>query len=222
MEAIGDLLQQEIARVVSQRVVDFLEAVEIEQEKRHGTAFVFGPPQRSFDTLFQQVAVGQVGQRVVGRLVSQQLLLGLALGDVSQECHSAVNALGHHRRDRHFDGEAGAGRAPGRRLGRGREAVDGIGRFGAACIDSHQLADVAPDRLRLAVAEHHLGGPVERLDGSVVAKRQHRVEAVLDDVVHQDLGAADLLTLEEQSQRLLVDAAGQPETVTTHERGQPR
>ena len=66
---------------MAERVVDALEAVEIEAE--HGKALAAPQAQeRLLQLLAEQRAVGEVGERVVARQVGDLLLLAAALGDV--------------------------------------------------------------------------------------------------------------------------------------------
>ncbi len=80
---------------MAERVVDALEAVEVEAE--HGEALAAPQAlQRLLQLLAEQGAVGEVGERVVARKVGDLLLLAAALGDVLVERHpaSAFERLG--------------------------------------------------------------------------------------------------------------------------------
>jgi len=90
VHARGDLAQQRVADVMPERVVDLLEAVEVEEEEGRaaGARVVSRGPvvrgrQRSGQAVEQQGAVGEAGQRVVERLVAQRLLGRGALGHVA-------------------------------------------------------------------------------------------------------------------------------------------
>ena len=83
------LLQQRVADGVPERVVDALEAIEVETE--HGEALAaLQAQQRLLQLLAEQRAVGELGQRVVAREVGDLLLLAAALGDVLVERHPAA------------------------------------------------------------------------------------------------------------------------------------
>ena len=71
LQARGDLLQQAVARVVPERVVDLLEAVEVDQQQRGGLAAALGRGQRGLHPVVEQRAVGEVGEVVVQGLVAQ-------------------------------------------------------------------------------------------------------------------------------------------------------
>ena len=77
--------QDRVAGGVTERVVDDLEAVEIEHQDRHVDAFTPATGQRVGETVERQRAVRQAGERVVQRGVSSRLFLGVALdGDDDQ------------------------------------------------------------------------------------------------------------------------------------------
>ena len=84
-DALGGLDQQLIALVVSERVVDFLEAIEVDKE--HGQVRLVAT--RAFDFLVQAVdeqpSIGQVGQHVVVGLVPDHRLGTLLFGDVVEQ-----------------------------------------------------------------------------------------------------------------------------------------
>ena len=60
--------QHGVAGGVAERVVDLLEAIEIDVEQRDAAAVVVGRPRRArSSTLVEIAAVGQAGQRIVQR-----------------------------------------------------------------------------------------------------------------------------------------------------------
>jgi hypothetical protein len=84
LQAGGDLEQQRVAGLVAERVVDELEAVDVEEEDRDGArAAAHAPAQREREAVAEQRAVGQPGQLVVQRAVGQVELGRPALGDVA-------------------------------------------------------------------------------------------------------------------------------------------
>ena len=89
-EPLGDGGQQQVADRVAERVVDVLEAVEIEEQ--HGELAV--PPMRAGDRLSdaigEQRPVGQAGQRVVVSHVHDALVGETPLGDLGLQ--SGVDA----------------------------------------------------------------------------------------------------------------------------------
>ena len=81
-QALGDLLQHLVAGGVAERVVDVLEAVQVDEHHRGLLAVALARGQRLGEPVFQQAAVGQPGQRVVvGEVLRARL--GLApVGDL--------------------------------------------------------------------------------------------------------------------------------------------
>ncbi len=73
-----------VAEMVAERVVDRLEAVEVDEVQRERAVAPTPPRQRLAQPLSQQRPVRQVGQRVVVREMAEPLLCRLALGDVER------------------------------------------------------------------------------------------------------------------------------------------
>ena len=89
-QAVGDLDQQAIARLVTKGVVDRLEAVEIDVADRHQPGCAAGQGQRLVHAIGQQDSVGNAGQRVVMGNVLQLALLFLEVADVGEHAEGAV------------------------------------------------------------------------------------------------------------------------------------
>ena len=66
-EPLGDRLQEQVPRVVAERVVDALEMVEVEEQARDLRAVALGARQDLPQPLVQERAVGQPGEDVVLR-----------------------------------------------------------------------------------------------------------------------------------------------------------
>ena len=81
-QALRDLLEQVVARRVAERVVDLLEAVEIEHHQRAAALGRLVGGQRGGQPLDHAVAIGQTGQRIVLREARGIALLLVAGGDV--------------------------------------------------------------------------------------------------------------------------------------------
>ena len=91
-EALGDLLEQLVAGVVAEAVVDLLEAVEVdEQHGERRRAERSRPRERLVEPVAEERAVGETGQAVVERLAGQLLLEPDALGDVARVEHDAAD-----------------------------------------------------------------------------------------------------------------------------------
>ena len=88
-EALGDALEECIPDDVAERVVDVLEPVQIDEEKREAAA----APPRLADAerqpVVEQQAVGQAGEGIAGRQLLDALFRTLAIGDV-QDGHDEV------------------------------------------------------------------------------------------------------------------------------------
>ena len=70
----GHLDEQGVAGGVSERVVDAFEVVDVEEDHGQARASLRAPPEPVLDLLAEQRAVGEIGERVVVRLVGQLLL----------------------------------------------------------------------------------------------------------------------------------------------------
>ncbi len=82
-----DLFEQLIADLVAQRVVDLLETIEI---KKKDCQFLLVPlrlRKLDCDDFLEKASVGQVGQRVVVRHMSDLLLQPLPLGDIPNDTY---------------------------------------------------------------------------------------------------------------------------------------
>ena len=69
LEPLGDLLEEHVAVVVAERVVDLLEVIEVHDHHGQAAVAALGGAQRLLDAVAEQHAVGQAGERVVQRLV---------------------------------------------------------------------------------------------------------------------------------------------------------
>ena len=81
-KAATELNQHAVARVVPERVVDLLEAVEIEEQHPGDGAVTRRSPESLLAHLEEHRPVGQARERVVARLVLEAMLGALQLGDV--------------------------------------------------------------------------------------------------------------------------------------------
>ncbi|MNF77364.1 hypothetical protein D3C84_595060 [compost metagenome] len=84
-QACGHVLEHAITGGMAQRVVDRLEAIEVEEHQHHPGFLPFGVLQRGVQAILEQRAVGQVRQGVVVGQAMNALLAGLALADVTEE-----------------------------------------------------------------------------------------------------------------------------------------
>ena len=117
LEPRRDLGEQSIAGGVAERVVDVLEAVEVEPEHRHQLAVALGAGHGAVEMLVELKPVGQAGQRIVHGEIADLVLGQPALADAPRgngrghgEAHHDQEAGGQrHHREREI-GEAGSGR----------------------------------------------------------------------------------------------------------------
>ena len=84
-QAPAGRLEHAVAGGVPHRVVDVLEAVEVEEQHRHPPRAASRADDRVADALAQQGTVGQAGEGVVIGEVAQLLLGALAVGDVGSD-----------------------------------------------------------------------------------------------------------------------------------------
>src|ERR1700687_1438508 len=77
-QARRDLLQETVTAVVTERVVDVLEAIEVEQQHAEHLLVAARSEQRLAESVAEQAAVGQSGQRVVQSLVLERIRMRLA------------------------------------------------------------------------------------------------------------------------------------------------
>ena len=66
-----DGVEQFVPQQVSQRVVDLLEAIDVQKEDRHPALVTMGQRERVHQTVAQQQAVREIGQRIVARRMGQ-------------------------------------------------------------------------------------------------------------------------------------------------------
>jgi hypothetical protein len=96
--AAADLKQQIVTDQMADRIVDDLEAIQIDEQHRELLVRIRGVTlHRLLEPLQQQGAVGQSGQRIVQRLVLQPTLDTFALGDLFAQV-----AVGQRQRARAF------------------------------------------------------------------------------------------------------------------------
>ena len=95
LEAGRDLHQQGVTGYVTQRVVDFLESVEVQKQYRHFPSVAARQGQSQFCPLRQQRPVGQVGQGIVIGQVLDALFGLLAHADVAGVADGADDPIVH-------------------------------------------------------------------------------------------------------------------------------
>ena len=135
------VLQDEVAGVVAERVVDHLEAVEVEEQHRHVALLAARGHDRLVEAVLHEAPVGQPGERVVVRHVVDGALGVEALGDVLHQGSEADQLPGAVRERRVVP--LAMDRAPdARHVGRG--GLVALGRL-------HQVAAHGLDRGALRI-----------------------------------------------------------------------
>ena len=81
-QPLRDALEQAVAHAVAQRVVDDLEAVQVQEQHGQPLARAVRVGHRHRETVVEQHPVGQAGERVLVGQAADTLLRPLALGDV--------------------------------------------------------------------------------------------------------------------------------------------
>ena len=167
LEPARDRDQQPVSHVVAERVVDELEAVEVEEQHggRGGRLGALGAADRLVEAVEEQHAVGQPGQGVVHRVVLEALLGLLAVGDVGLAAddaqRAAVLVADRHPAREHPAVGAVAVLDPVLVLevvaGAGQVGVERLGERGAVVlVDAAEPLAGRVAQLGLAVAEHLL------------------------------------------------------------------
>ena len=192
-QAPGDLQQQLVAGGMPEAVVHQLEAVQVEEQ--HGV-FVARAGDRALQAVaqlaFEQYAVGQPGQGIVSGIVLELALEAPLLGHIADRAAGVDLAVDLHRTCAHHDLDACSV------LAQQHHAVVARGQFAGLApavalllavlrLRRHQQAEVGPDQLLFAVAEHRREGLVH----VGVAVGVHHVDAdltVLDQIAVARLG----------------------------------
>jgi len=166
-QSLGHFLQQLVADLVPQRVVEDLEVVQVDEQQRPVLAGAGTFGERALQAVEQELAVGQVGQRIVESQVTDHVLGRLALGDVAADGHP-VRDLVTGRFDRHhfqLDPEPGAALAPDHQFGAGflvvLQANGQVAQFGNGGVQVQQHAGGLANDLFPAVAGVLLEGVVD-------------------------------------------------------------
>ena len=86
-------MQDRVAGLMAEAVVDGLEVVEVDEHDRDQRAAADGRAERVRDAVGEEGAVGKIGDRVVERLMRELVLEGLALADVAAVEHDPLDVL---------------------------------------------------------------------------------------------------------------------------------
>ena len=188
LQAAAHLLQDLVAGVVAERVVDVLEVVHVHEQDGHRHVLAALGGERVTDAVAEQGAVGQAGEDVVEGLVLELGLEGLALADVAHVQHDPRDRLvGEQVGGQHFhvaasDPRRGAPGTPSRPAGPGAaaatEATNATMREASSSWTSSPR-DCSARSVGL-VPEGRLDRGADVVDGRVLADHADHVGGVLD------------------------------------------
>ena len=106
-QARGDLLQQRIADVVAEGIVDLLEVVQVDEQQRQA-AIVMLMLQGALQALLELQTIGQLGQHVETRQMAQMIGRPPPLADIAQRQHQMprLTVTGAHQGAAQLDRDA--------------------------------------------------------------------------------------------------------------------
>ena len=162
-DPIGDLAQHEVAGRVTVRVVDALEAVDVDE---HHGALVGTVHQHALEVLEHREPVGEAGERIMTSLVSELFLELLALRDVAGEHGQQRLRLGRHQHRLRQHRDRGSLRRTHQLL-----TVEG----------GQELTEVPTALLRGLEPDHARRGGVRRPDPPVDADRPDADRRMFED-----------------------------------------
>ena len=185
-EALGERCQHLVAGVVTERVVDVLEVVEVDQHDSDRPALAPCPTQRLGDAVGDQRPIGEPGECIVHRLLRQRRLDQLLIGDVAHQ-------------QQHFSRrQSDAARLVARRSDLTEVGILELHRAHSATLEraGDRLLEPAGDPLRHDLVEippwHHAGQAGEAArevddlgDHGVGAHLEHSVRQDTDDVLRR-------------------------------------
>jgi hypothetical protein len=179
----ADAADQLVPGGVSERVVDVLEPVDVDQHHDAVHAVDRRRGDRSDEPVLEVAPVEQAGQPIVIGEVLQLRLMPLALADVADRVRDQHPVHGLQRAEADLDRELGAVRPAPEELedvtaglvARAGQAAVLMRAMLAAHARGHEVADVLPDHLRPRVAEDLLGGDIDQLHVPVQVDDDHRI-----------------------------------------------
>ena len=174
------MLQQPVAGLVAEAVVDDLEAVQVQEHQRHGPTRALRARHRLAQAVAEQHAVGQAGEAVEIGQVAELLLRLLAVGHVAQVDQPLPAwpraQRGHANLQRALQGLAVQRQAVASLQG---EAVGSVGLAVVATADvalQHPLRRLAHRRGRRLVGQQHLAMLIAQQD-ALGGRLQHVANA---------------------------------------------
>ena len=196
LQTLRDLLEDVVAGLVTEGVVDLLEPVEVHQQEADRAGAAARRRQGTVEPVGEQRAVGQSGERIVQGLVGEGVLDSLALADVARDDDDAFDVgvgeevvgggLDRHPRavgvgHAEADGVDDAG--PGHTFG--QSGGHGLGVVGVHEVQHHR----GPEAVR--VAQNPCGGRARVLHSALAVEDSDDVGRVLDDQPEARLALAE-------------------------------
>jgi len=90
--AFGNPLQQQVATVMAETVIDFLETVQVQEEQGQGLGAAYAVAEQVLQLFGKGLAIAQLGQRVAIGHVEQAVLVVQLCADVAQDAVVAEQA----------------------------------------------------------------------------------------------------------------------------------
>ncbi|MCE3606561.1 hypothetical protein LXA47_23580 [Massilia sp. P8910] len=191
LQALGHLAQQQVARIVAEAVVDFLETVEVDEQQGQREFGAGRAAHVLLEPFAEQYAVGQAGQAVVIGVAQDLRFRRLEFGNIARRAGDGIDRailVNHGEQDvavsvRRAVGQgacefAASGRA---RVGHGAQVAPQLGGEGGGEV-GQVLPDGGAGGRAEQLAEHLVGVQYQAVDiGNVVqvgGGREQGVEAV--------------------------------------------
>ena len=193
-EALRDGGQQQVADRVAERVVDVLEAVEIEEQHGELAASAMRAGDRLPDAIREQRPVGQAGQRVVMRHVHDALVGKAPLGDLGLQSGVDAGKLQRAFLDALLE----------RALGAAQRALGGVALpvlaldHAVGVAHDHEQHAVEHAQQREDGERHH---PLRALDArqerrDVVVDFEHGADGAIGTAAHGNVGGQEIGVLD--------------------------
>ena len=179
LEALGDLLEEHVAVVMAERVVDLLEVVEVHDHHGRAAVAALGGAHGLLDAVAEQHAVREAGERVVQRLV----LLGDRLAAAAVDREQRQEQQRQHG-EREVGGDHEHRREPEQQAG-GRGLEEEVGGEVAPEADALGERDRAGDEARVQRVEDEGGRDDAREVAGLEAGRVVQVREAAEGRQHE-------------------------------------
>ena len=205
-ETLRDFAQHAVADVVAQRVVDFLEAAQVEHEQRERRRERSGV-ERALEMRQQRGAVRQAGQRIVRRLVLQAALLRAPFADVAHD--RGVQPFGVEPDAAHGDLHREHFAVQRARVAFADHAVQRAEACARAVAGEQrdELGDRLVDQLVRGAIEQARRGGIRRLDDAALVDADDAVGRRLHHALEQRVAAAHAERIRQRAPGLRLERA---------------